>query len=268
MPNRIVITGASSGIGQALALEYAAAGIALGLIGRNKDRLDEVAERARAKGAAVTTAMIDVRDSEGMSAFLVAFDDEAPVDCVIASAGVTSVTRKSDKPEEDFLRSKDVFDINLGGVINAIAPLAPRMRQRRGGQIAVVSSIAAFAPLPDQAVYSASKAALVALVLAVRPLYLRDGVSVSAVCPGYVDTPMVASFTGLRPGQMTAERAARRIRQGLDRRKAIVAFPLTLYFGARVQQWLPAALRERIMLAFQARQKPGRSGQKQATERF
>jgi hypothetical protein len=66
---------------------------------------------------------------------------------------------------------------------------------------------------------------------------------------------------------MPAEQAARRIRQGLDRRKAIIAFPLTLYFGARVQQWLPAALRERVMLAFQARQKPERSSQTQATER-
>jgi len=267
MPNRIVITGASSGIGRALALEYAASGIALALIGRDKDRLDEVAERAKAKGATVATAMLDVRDSEAMSAFLLAFDDEAPVDCVIASAGVTSVTRKGDQPEEDFLRSKDVFDVNLGGVVNAIAPLAPLMRRRRSGQIALVSSIAAFAPLPDQAVYSASKAALVALALAIRPLYQRDGVSVSAVCPGYVDTPMVASFTGLRPGQMSAEQAARRIRQGLDRRKAIIAFPLTLYFGARLQQMLPAALRERVMLAFQAKQKPERSSRTQATER-
>jgi short-subunit dehydrogenase len=233
----------------------------LGLIGRNKDRLEGVAERARAKGAVVVTATLDVRDAEGMSAFLLAFDDEAPVDCLIASAGVTSVTRKGEEPEEDFLRSKDVFDTNLGGVINALAPLAPRMRRRRSGQIAMISSIAAFAPLPDQAVYSASKAALVALALAIRPLYQRDGVSVSAVCPGYVDTPMVASFTGLRPGQMTAEQAARRIRQGLDRRKAIIAFPLALYLGARLQQWLPAALREQVMLAFQARQKPERSSQ-------
>ncbi len=266
MPSRIVITGASSGIGLALALEYATSGIALGLIGRNKDRLDEVAERARAKGATVSTATLDVRDGEGMSAFLLAFDTEAPVDCVIASAGITSVTRKDGEPE-DLSRAKDVFDVNLGGCINTIAPLAPRMRRRRGGQIAIISSIAAFAPLPDQAVYSASKAALVALALALRPLYQRDGVSVSAVCPGYVDTPMVASFTGLRPGQMTAEQAARRIRQGLERRKAIIAFPLTLYFGARLQQWLPTALRERIMLAFQARQKPKRSSHKQATGR-
>jgi short-subunit dehydrogenase len=268
MPSRIVITGASSGIGQALALEYAAPGVALALVGRNQERLADIAERAGAKGAAATTAMIDVRDSAAMSAFLLAFDDEAPVDCVIASAGITSVTRKGEQPEEDFLRSKDVFDVNLGGVVNAIAPLAPRMRRRRSGQIGLISSIAAFAPLPDQAVYSASKAALVALALAIRPLYLRDGVSVSAVCPGYVDTPMVASFTGLRPGQMTAAQAARRIRRGLDRRKAIIAFPLTLYLGARVQQWLPAALREPIMLAFQARKKPERSVETQATERL
>jgi short-subunit dehydrogenase len=250
MLRKFVITGASSGIGRALALEYAAPDVALGLIGRNKDRLDEVAALARAKGAAVATAALDVRDGESVSAFLTAFDDESPVDCVIASAGVTSVTRKGGDTE-DFVTARELFDINLGGVMNTLAPLAPRMRRRRSGQIAVLSSLAAFAPLPNAAAYSASKAALLSFALATRALYQRDGVSVSAICPGYIDTPMTASFRGAKPGLITAEEAARRIRRGLERRKAVIAFPLTLYLGARAQQWLPGALRDRVMLAFQ-----------------
>ena len=250
MPRKIVITGASSGIGRALALVYAAPDVALGLIGRNKDRLDEVAGLARAKSATVATTTLDVRDSEGVSAFLLAFDDESPVDCVIAGAGVTSVTRKDGEPE-DFARAREVFDINLGGVMNTLAPLAPRMRRRRSGQIAVLSSLAAFAPLPNAAAYSASKAALLSFALATRALYQADGVSVSAICPGYIDTPMTASFRGAKPGLMTAEEAARRIRRGLEQRKAIIAFPFTLYLAARAQQWLPDALRDRVMLTFQ-----------------
>lgn len=249
MAKSVLITGASSGIGRALALDYAAPGVTLGLIGRNKNRLDEAAELARGKGAAVSTATIDVRDAEAMSAFLLAFDGEAPVDCVIASAGVTSVTRKEGEPA-DLLRAKEIFDVNVGGVMNTLAPLAPRMRRRRAGQIGILSSLAAFAPVPNAAAYSASKAALLSLSLALRALYRADGVSVSAICPGFVDTPMTSLYAGRKPGLITAEAAARRIRRGLERRKAIIAFPLSLYFGARAQEWLPLALRDRIMLAF------------------
>lgn len=256
MTRNIVISGASSGLGWALALEYAAPGITLGLMGRDKDRLDEVAARAKSKGAVVRTAALDVRDREGMSAFLLAFDSDAPIDCVIASAGVTSVTATDGEPE-DLAKSKDVFEVNLSGAMNTIAPIAPLMRRRHAGQIALFSSIAAFAPSPDAATYSASKAALVVFALATRALYRADGVSVSAICPGFVDTPMTGSYVSLKPFLITAEDAARRIRRGLMRRKAIIAFPLPLYLAARVQQLLPPAVQSRVMLAFRAKRRLG-----------
>jgi short-subunit dehydrogenase len=254
MPGNIVVTGASSGIGRALAIEYAAQGTTLGLIGRNQDRLGEAAERARKKGAKVKTAALDVRDAEGLRAFLLAFDADAPVDCLIANAGVTSVTKAGGEPE-DLSRSKELFDINIGGVMNTIAPLAPLMRQRRVGQIAIVSSIAAFVAHPDAASYCASKAALVAFGLATRALYEADGVSVSVICPGFVDTPLDASYNAAKPGLMSAEQAARRIRAGLARRKAVIAFPLFLYFLARAQQSLPLSLQGPLLMAFRAKQK-------------
>jgi short-subunit dehydrogenase len=251
MTRAIVITGASSGLGRALALEYAAPGVSLGLIGRNAARLEDVATRARSLGATVSVGEIDVRNRSAMDEFLLAMDAATPIDCVIACAGVSMVT-PADGTVEDLARSPELFDINLNGVINTIALIAPLMRRRRMGQIVLFSSIAAFAPPPDSPSYAASKAAIVAFALATRALYHAERVSVSVVCPGFVDTPMANSFDSVKPFMMSAEAAARRIRRGLDRRKAVIAFPLPLYLAARLQQLLPDSLRREVMLMFRA----------------
>jgi len=246
-----MITGASSGLGRALALEYAAPNRVLGLLGRDERRLHETAERVRERGATARAGSIDVRDRDRMRSFLLAFDAAAPIDLLIAGAGVTLVTPGPGEVE-DLTKAQELFDVNVGGVMNALAPIAPRMRSRRAGQIAVFGSIAAFAPPPDSPSYAASKAALVAFGLATRALYSADGVSVSVVCPGFVDTPMAASYSSWKPLSISAEEAAKRIRRGLDRRKALIAFPLPLYLAARAQQWLPDWLRIRAMLRYRA----------------
>ena len=238
-------------MGRALAIEYAASGMTLAVIGRDATRLGEVAAAARQRGADVRLGMLDVRDRNAMSSFLLEVDQATPIDCLIASAGVTMVTPAAGEVE-DLTKSADLLDVNVNGVMNALAPVAPRMRQRRAGQIALFGSIAAFAPPPDSASYAASKAAIVAFGLATRALYHADGVSVSVVCPGFVDTPMTGSYTSAKPFLISAEEAARRIRRGLERRKAVIAFPRTLYLGARLQQFLPDPVRRRAMLAFRA----------------
>ena len=250
-PRTIAITGASSGLGRALAIEYAAPGVTLAVIGRDAPRLGEVAAAARQRGAGVCVGQVDVRDPGAMSAFLLAFDAATPIDCLIASAGVTMVTPAAGAVE-DLTRSAELFDVNLNGMMNALAPVAPRMRRRRSGQIALLGSIAAFAPPPDSPSYAASKAAILAFGLATRALYHLDGVSISVVCPGFVDTPMTGSYDSAKPFLINAEDAARRIRRGLERRKAIIAFPWPLYLAARLQQFLPDPLRRRALLNFRA----------------
>ena len=255
LPRNIVISGASSGLGRALALEYAEPGATLGLLGRNELRLEEAVARASERGAVVRSAALDVRDRDAMRNFLLDFDAAAPVDCIIASAGVTMVTSAAGEVE-DLTQAEGLFDVNLNGVLNTIAPIAPLMRRRRAGQIVLFGSIAAFAAPPDSPSYAASKAALVAFALATRALYSEDGVSVSVVCPGFVDTPMAGSYTSWKPLMMSAEEAARRIRRGLDRRKAVIAFPLPLYLAARLQQWLPDSLRTAVMLRYRGVRRP------------
>jgi NADP-dependent 3-hydroxy acid dehydrogenase YdfG len=134
MPRTIVITGASSGIGEALALRYARAGARLGLLGRNRERLDQVAAECRRLAAEVHTATIDVRARRDMRVWLEDFDRAAPVDVLIANAGVMA-GRPPDGEIESPEDSHALVETNLLGVLNSIHPLLPKMMSRGYGQI-------------------------------------------------------------------------------------------------------------------------------------
>lgn len=252
----IVITGASSGLGAALAEEYAGPDVALGLVGRNARRLEEVVARARAKGSDTESALIDVREASKLASFLEAFDDRRPTDIVFVSAAATSVT-PAVGAVETFDRASEIIDINLKGAFNTLATLAPRMRSRGRGAIVLFSSLTAFAPPPDSPSYAASKAAILALGLSLRALYKDSGVAVNVVCPGFVDTPMTSSFDSDKPFLIRADAAARRIRRGVRRNHAVIGFPLPLYWLARLSQIAPNALRQSVLLAHRAVQRTG-----------
>jgi short-subunit dehydrogenase len=119
-----------------------------------------------------------------------------------------------------------------------------------------LSSIAALAPLPDAAAYSASKAALLAYGLAMRERLRDDGIKVNVVCPGFVTTPMAQAYLGWKPLEISPEDAARRIIRGLERDRAVIAFPWPLVFAARFQQMLPETLRRMGASAFRFRIAP------------
>jgi len=229
----IVITGASSGIGEALALDYAAPGVALALSGRDAARLDDVAERCRARGATVDAGRIDVVEREALAAWLTAFDDAHPVDCLIANAGIS--IDKDNASIDDLSIVRRTLDVNLGGVLNTVEPLLPRLTARRAGQIAVVSSLAGFIGLPYSAAYNTSKAAVRVWGESLRYPLAKRGVGVSVICPGFVTSRMTAEAPFKMPFMMTAERASRIIRDGLARNRARIAFPLptkaAIWFG-------------------------------------
>ena len=135
IPKTVVITGASSGIGEALALRYAGAGGVLGLVGRDRERLQRVAERCRAAGCEVDLALIDVCDRAPLADWLRAFDERSPVDLVIANAGVMAGA-PADKKVEDAQAAFQLMQINVLGMLNAVHPLLPLMVSRGRGQIA------------------------------------------------------------------------------------------------------------------------------------
>jgi short-subunit dehydrogenase len=254
-PRTIVITGASSGIGEALALRYARDGARLALLGRNPERLEVVAAACRRTAADVTTATIDVRSREELRAWLATFDAAAPVDLLIANAGVLAGT-STDGAIESADDSHALFETNVLGVINTIYPLLDRMMSRGRGQIGIVASMAAFVPLPDSPSYCGSKAALLNYGVALRHLVRPRGVDVSVICPGYITTPMLQQETGWKPFEVSVERAAELIHRGLSRKRSVIAFPFPLALAARIGGLLPDWAQRIVLVAFRFNVRP------------
>ncbi|UYN97316.1 MAG: SDR family NAD(P)-dependent oxidoreductase [Enhydrobacter sp.] len=232
----IVVTGASSGIGEALARDYAAPGIALALSGRDPVRLHAVADACRARGATVDARVIDAADREAMAAWLAGFDAAHPVDLAVANAGIS--IDKDNSSLDDFAIVRKTMDVNIGGVLNTVEPLVRKMMDRKAGQIAIVSSLASFIGLPYSASYNASKAAVRVWGESIRYPLKKFGIGVSVVCPGFVATPMTAQAPFPMPFLMSAERASAIIRRGLERNHARIAFPI----GTKAAVWLGATL--------------------------
>lgn len=239
--NRIVLTGASSGLGAALAAELAAPGVRLLLIGRDAPRLAETAAAVTAKGGEAQTAAIDVADEDAMRAALLAFDAETPIDLIVANAGI-SLGRDPATGAQRPGDARRMVETNLMGALHTIEPLIPLMRARGHGRIAVIASIAARRPSADIPVYSAAKAALVAYGEALRSGLRGAGVSVTVICPGFVKTPMADRHHGPKLFEIPAPRAARIIARALRRRRARLTFPWPWAVLLWLDQLLPAAL--------------------------
>jgi len=232
----IVLTGASSGIGEALALDYAAPGVALALTGRDAARLEAVATACRAKGATVIADTVDVTDRERFLPWLTAFDESHPVDLVIANAGIS--IDKDNSSLDDFSIIRKTLDVNINGVLNTVEPLLQRMMARKRGQIGLVSSLAGFIGLPYSASYNASKAAVRVWGESIRYVLKKDGVGVSVICPGFVVSRITAEAPFPMPFMMTATRASSIIRRDLAANKARIAFPI----GTKAGVWLGSVL--------------------------
>lgn len=228
-PQRILITGASSGIGTALASAYAASGVSLVLGGRDRGRLAAIESACRAAGAEVEATALDVVDGGAVRRWIEAADDRAPLDLVIANAGISAGTGTDGESEA---QARAIFATNVDGVANTVWPALQRMERRGRGQIALMSSLAAFRGFPGAPAYCASKAAVRVWGEGLRGEYAAKGVAITVICPGYVESPMTAVNEFPMPFLMSAERAARIIKRGLARNRARVAFPFPMYFGA------------------------------------
>lgn len=235
----ILITGASSGIGEALALHYAAPNVMLSLLGRHAERLNMVAHRCTATGAQVSVATIDVQDKEAMENWVRARDAAQPVDVLIANAGVSAgAGGAGESPEQ----TRQIFSINVGGLLNTVLPIMAPMRARKRGQIAVMSSIAGFRGLPSAPAYCASKAAIKVWGEGLRGSLARDGVGVSVICPGFVESGISRRNKFPMPFLMPADRAARIIAAGLAANRGRIAFPWPMAIMAWIMTTLPDAL--------------------------
>jgi short-subunit dehydrogenase len=245
-PGVIVITGASGGIGAALARAYSAPGSTLGLLGRDEGKLAALADDCRDRGAVAESLVADVANRDAMTRVLRDFDERHPVDLVIVNAGISPATL-SDTGLESI---DDLLATNVGGAINTLAALIAQMRRRRRGQIALIGSLAARAGLASAPAYSMSKAALETYGLALRTVVAGDGVQVNVVSPGFVTSSMSDRVDGPRPFLLSADRAARIIQRGLAANRARISFPLPLALAAWFFALLPPDLAGRLQRPF------------------
>ena len=186
-PLRVFLTGASSGLGEALARHYATRGATLGLVARRAGELDRVARSL--SPATVSTYAADVRDADAMTAAARDFVAKHGMpDIVVANAGVSRGTLVEHADDLDVFRA--VFDTNVAGIVHTFHPFVAPMRTAGRGTLVGIASVAGFRGLPGAAAYSASKAAAITLLESLRVELHASGVRVVTVCPGYVATPM------------------------------------------------------------------------------
>jgi short-subunit dehydrogenase len=250
----VFITGASSGIGEALAHHYAALGANLGLFARREAELRRIA--AGLPPARVATYAGDVRDAEALARSAVDFLQRfgAP-DVVIANAGVSRGTVTDFA--EDMQAFAEVIGTNVLGIVHTFQPFIAPMRAARRGALVGIASIAGFRGLPGSGAYSASKAAAIAYLESLRVELRGSGIAVVTVCPGYVATPMTEGNPYRMPFLMRPDVAARRIAGAIARRRRFYVLPWQMALVGRAMRLLPRPLYDRALA--RAKVKPRRA---------
>jgi len=240
---RIVITGASSGIGAALARHYAGPETVLGLIARRRDRLEALAATLKSP---CEICVADVRDAGALADAASRFMERHGVpDIVIANAGVSMGTLTDHAVDTAAFR--DVLDINVIGMLNTFQPFLAGMRGAARGTLAGIASVAGYRGLPGAGAYSASKAAVISYLEALRVELRGSGVRVVTVSPGFIDTPMTERNPYPMPFRMGAEEAAEKIARLIEQGHSYAVIPWQMAVVARVLRVLPNWLYDRLL---------------------
>jgi len=241
----IFLTGASSGIGEALALAMAKRGATLGLLARREELLKELAAKCEQGGGKAGYYAVDVTDAKAVAEAAEELRNEfGRIDVLIANAGIGGNNSETQNLNPEAVA--EVININLLGAVNAVSAVLPQMLENKSGQLVAISSLAGFRGLPKSAAYSASKAGMTAFFESVRLDVQDKGVAVTIIQPGFIKTPLTSGRKSKMPFLMELEDAIPLFLDAIERRKKFAAFPWQLAAVVRVARIFPAWLYDRI----------------------
>jgi short-subunit dehydrogenase len=245
----VLLTGAAHGIGHATAVALARTGTPLGLIDRDAASLGKLVNELKDQGATVAHAAVDVTDRHALIRAVADINAAlGAIDVLVACAGIGSLTQV---PQLETITLRQTLDVNLVGVAQSIEAVLPGMITRGRGHIVGVASVAGYRGFPWMISYSASKAALIAYLEAVRPGLRRRGVTVTTVCPGFVRTQMSIDIPYRQPVKMIEpEVAARYLVRAIDRRPRNCVFPWDMRIGLAILKYMPDWFFDRLMYWF------------------
>ena len=240
----VLITGASSGLGSEMAVQFARAGAKIGLVARRADRLAAVAKELTAGGATVAVRAADVADRPALLAALRSLEDTlGPCDILVANAGVSGAVGVGGFDAD---KAFAVYQTNVYGALVAIEAVLPSMLARCAGQIVGVSSLASYRAYPTSHPYCASKAALSAHLEGLRAELAPRGIAVTTLCPGFIKTEMTAVNKFPMPLLMECDVAVRRMLGAIAAKTPVYNFPRRLYWGIKASRLLPSSVIARL----------------------
>ena len=237
-----LVTGASSGIGRGLALALGKRGAHVVVAARRRERLDELVREIEAAGGRGEALLLDVSDGDATYEAVRAVDARLPLDFVVANAGTGGITPGK---KLEWSRVKTILETNLIGAAATLSGALPGMVERGDGRAVAVASVAGFRGLPRFAAYSASKAGLITLCESLRIDLHGTGVSLTTVCPGYVQTELLTPGKS-HPFVVSVDQAVDTILKAADAREAVCTFPAPIVAGMRAAQLMPRSLYEFI----------------------
>ncbi len=242
---KVFLTGASSGIGEALAIALAKKGATLGLVARREELLNDLKTRCEAAGGKAVALPCDVVDPLAIQDAARRFREEfGHIDIMIANAGIGGNDEKTRAYEPDSV--KKLIDINLLGAVNSIHAVIGDMIERKNGHLVAISSLAGFRGLPKSAAYSASKAGMTAFFESVRLDHAKNGIDVTIIQPGFIKTPLTSGRSNKMPFILELDEAIPHFISAIEQKKKFHAFPFPLSWVVKLGRIMPAWLYDNV----------------------